>query len=337
MIFLFTDIENSTPLWEQYTDSMWKVLNRHDAILQEALERYGGVMVKHTGDGIFAVFENGNALEYSLAVQRRFQQEDWGAIGALLVRVVLHAGQARRMGDDYFGPDVNTAARLLSICRGGEIVLTERVLKVCSLPEGATLVDLGPQTLRGVSEVQQVYLLRHPDLLVRDTPPPKSASPTLGPLQTKCPVCDTDNLPNTLFCEECGHDLHVGAPATLLGSGGEEEARWVLQVLPYGTTIKLPNTGEVVFGRGSTGLPGGSFLNMEPFGGLTAGVSRRHARLFEHQGQLYLEDLGSTNGSYVNDKRLRPYEPVPIRPGDIISLGLLRLRLLQGQKQQAPG
>ncbi len=331
MIFLFTDIENSTPLWEQYTDSMWKVLNRHDTILQEALEQYGGVMVKHTGDGIFAIFEDGDALEYSVEVQRRIQQEDWGIVGPLLVRVVLHAGQARRMGNDYFGPDVNTTARLLSICRGGEIVLTERVLKVCSLPTGASLVDLGHQPLRGVSEVQHVYLLRHPDLLVRETPPFVSVSSVAGPLQTKCPACGTNNLPNTLFCETCGHDLHVGASVTFLGSRQEEEAKWLLQVLPYGPTVQVPNTGEVVFGRGSTGLPGGGFLNLEPVGGLMAGVSRRHARLFEHQGQLYLEDLGSTNGSYVNDKRLRPYEPIPVRPGDIISLGLLRMRLLEGK------
>lgn len=330
MIFLFTDIENSTPLWEQYTDSMWWVLNRHDTILQEALERYGGILIKHTGDGIFAVFENRNALEYSVEVQRALQQEDWGVVGPLLVRVVLHAGQARRMGNDFFGPDVNTAARLLSICRGGEIVLTEHVLKECELPAGASLVDLGPQSLRGVSEMYRVYLLRHPDLIVRETPPPISKA-AVGPLQTTCPACQTKNLPNTLFCEECGHDLHAGAAVKLLGGEKGEKTRWLLQVLPYGPTLRVPNTGEVVFGRGSTGFPGGSFINLEPVGGLPAGVSRRHARLFEHEGQLFLEDLGSTNGSYVNERRLRPYEPAPVRPGDVIALGLLRMRLLEGE------
>ncbi|GEM_PF-883386 len=330
MIFLFTDIENSTPLWEQFTNTMWQVLNRHDAILHECLERYGGQLVKHTGDGLFAIFENREALACGFEMQRRIQQEDWGIVGPLLVRIVLHAGEARRMGDDFFGPDVNTAARLLSICRGGEVLFTERVLKVCPLPEGASTVDMGFHNLRGVSEPQHVYLLQHPDLPTRDTPLERVIPSSQGPLQTTCPACGTTNLPNTLFCDECGHDLHVSSSVPLFGSGEEEHPRLLLQVLPYGPTIRVPNTGEAVFGRGSTGLGGGGFINLEPVGGLSAGVSRRHARLFEHEGHFYLEDLGSTNGSFVNNHRLRPYEPVPVKPGDVISLGLLRLKLLHG-------
>ena len=54
--FLFTDLEGSTRLWEQYPDAMKAALARHDAILRTAIEASGGHVVKATGDGMMAVF-----------------------------------------------------------------------------------------------------------------------------------------------------------------------------------------------------------------------------------------------------------------------------------------
>jgi class 3 adenylate cyclase len=54
--FLFTDIEGSTRLWEQYPDAMRAALVRHDAALRTAIEAHDGHVVKTTGDGAFAVF-----------------------------------------------------------------------------------------------------------------------------------------------------------------------------------------------------------------------------------------------------------------------------------------
>ena len=48
-------------------------------------------------------------------------------------------------------------------------------------------------------------------------------------------------------------------------------------------------------------------------------VSRRHVRIYNQQGQYMVEDLGSTNGTFVNGQRLvRPYL---LQPGDMIQLG----------------
>ena len=54
--FLFTDLEGSTRLWEQFPEAMRPALERHDAILRDAVEAHGGVVVKTTGDGLHAVF-----------------------------------------------------------------------------------------------------------------------------------------------------------------------------------------------------------------------------------------------------------------------------------------
>jgi pSer/pThr/pTyr-binding forkhead associated (FHA) protein len=60
---------------------------------------------------------------------------------------------------------------------------------------------------------------------------------------------------------------------------------------------------------------------------LEAKVSRRHVRISIHSEGAMIEDLGSTNGTYVNrGKRLLPGEPAPLKDGDELILGKLTLR-----------
>jgi pSer/pThr/pTyr-binding forkhead associated (FHA) protein len=48
-------------------------------------------------------------------------------------------------------------------------------------------------------------------------------------------------------------------------------------------------------------------------------VSHRHARIYHSDGEWYVEDLGSTNGTFVNDRPLT--RPIVLRPGDTVSIG----------------
>ena len=54
--FLFTDIEDSTRLWEEHPEAMRAALAHHDAIVRGAVEEHGGHVVKTTGDGVHAAF-----------------------------------------------------------------------------------------------------------------------------------------------------------------------------------------------------------------------------------------------------------------------------------------
>jgi class 3 adenylate cyclase len=65
-VFLFTDIEGSTRLWEKHTADMGGVIARHDAILQGQIEACGGKVIKHTGHGVTAVFEAGEPVTCAL-------------------------------------------------------------------------------------------------------------------------------------------------------------------------------------------------------------------------------------------------------------------------------
>jgi class 3 adenylate cyclase len=66
--FLFTDIEASARCWEETPEEMRVALARHDIVLREAIENCGGWLVKHTGDGVIAVFTSaGSALWRNVA------------------------------------------------------------------------------------------------------------------------------------------------------------------------------------------------------------------------------------------------------------------------------
>ena len=60
---------------------------------------------------------------------------------------------------------------------------------------------------------------------------------------------------------------------------------------------------------------------------LDRGVSRRHAKIIQRGHEVFIEDLGSMNGTFVNRKKLTPHLPEALRNGDQLQLGKLMLRV----------
>ncbi len=148
---MFTDIEGSTQLWERHPDSMTAALSRHDSVLEDGVSRFGGKIIAHGGDGIFATFEGGQPLECALSVQRQFQQEDWGEVEELRIRVGLHFGSTEVRGANHSGPVVNRSARVMASGWGGQVLVTPEVTNIPSLPDGASINDLGTHLLKDLS------------------------------------------------------------------------------------------------------------------------------------------------------------------------------------------
>jgi len=74
--FLFTDIEDSTPLWEQHPEAMKDALARHDVLLRQAIEERGGYVFKTVGDEFCSSFSVApDALAAALAGQQALAQE----------------------------------------------------------------------------------------------------------------------------------------------------------------------------------------------------------------------------------------------------------------------
>ncbi len=173
LTFLFTDLEGSTRLWEQFPQAMTGALERHDAILRTAVAVSHGRVVKATGDGLMAVFPSAiGGLSACLAAQRDLAAERWPETAALRVRMGLHAGEAETRAGDYFGPVVNRTARIMAAGAGGQVLLssTAEALVREQLPDGVTLIDLGEHRLKDLERPEHLFQLVHPDLAV-DFPP----------------------------------------------------------------------------------------------------------------------------------------------------------------------
>jgi predicted ATPase/class 3 adenylate cyclase len=166
--FLFTDIEGSTRLWESQPDAMKPALARHDALLREAIEGRGGYVFKTVGDAFCAAFaEPSDALEAALAAQRSLLVEKWASeIGSIRVRMAIHTGVAEEREGDYFGQPVNRVARLLSAGHGGQTLISVATQELIrdSLPEKASLLDMGEHRLKDLLRPERIYQINAPDL-----------------------------------------------------------------------------------------------------------------------------------------------------------------------------
>ena len=93
--FLYSDIEGSTPLWEQMPEAMRWSLALHDEILRQAISAHAGHTYKVIGDAFQAAFaEPTQALAAAVDAQRRLAAAGWGETGPLRVRMGLHTGES---------------------------------------------------------------------------------------------------------------------------------------------------------------------------------------------------------------------------------------------------
>jgi len=127
--FLFTDIVDSTRLLETLGDERWrKLLAEHDKLVRARIVESGGVVIKQTGDGFFASFEEPRAaVDAAVAIQRTLRSE----LFAPDVRIGAHAGSAFKTGasfNDYGGQSVHVAARIGAAAAGGEVLVSRETL-----------------------------------------------------------------------------------------------------------------------------------------------------------------------------------------------------------------
>jgi pSer/pThr/pTyr-binding forkhead associated (FHA) protein len=134
-----------------------------------------------------------------------------------------------------------------------------------------------------------------------------------------CPVCGYLPGKNDEFCPECGWLL--GQPY----EGGKQAAEVNLQeTLGFRPFVVLPDRGTYGLNRVRTviGREFGEILLREDLN-----VSRIHMALIADGQNLYLEDLGSSNGTFLNGARIQPQKRYPLSDGDSIELGDTKLKV----------
>ncbi len=160
-----------------------------------------------------------------------------------------------------------------------------------------------------------------------------------------CPSCGAENLPGTLFCVQCGTYLPSGGPLRTEplpeqedqqddehpsgpeGLSNGEALSIEVEVLNTGRKVLLSADWEILVGRLDAAHGIFPELDLTTDGGLEQGVSRRHARIYTRDGECFIEDLDSTNGTFLNGERLTAYLPYVFRNGDSLMFGTMRLKI----------
>lgn len=156
--FLFSDVQNSTSLWERNSSAMEVALRRHDEILRSSIGAHSGYVFSTAGDAFCAAFqEAASAASAAAAAQQSLRRETWPAGTEIAVRMGLHTGTADERDADYFGPTLNRAARLMSTAHGGQVVMTS--VTAASLGHTHSLVDLGEHRLKDLGTPARVFQL----------------------------------------------------------------------------------------------------------------------------------------------------------------------------------
>ncbi len=149
------------------------------------------------------------------------------------------------------------------------------------------------------------------------TQPPAEHIPFAPPAMRVCPRCGHSNKPDARFCGSCGLTLagDVSARLIVLGSGGAVMFEQTLPATMQRFTLGRRSPSRNIY-------PDLDLTYMDP----RAYVSRQHAEVRREDGAYSIVDLGSENGTYINETRLRPNVAYTLHNGDIVRVGRVQLR-----------
>lgn len=162
-----------------------------------------------------------------------------------------------------------------------------------------------------------------------------------------CSNCQYKNVSGAVFCAECGAQLdgvETLVTQAITDEQIEEELKkrtarpepvsapsnsWIsLHLMDSGKILPLASRNEFTLGRLSEGQPIMPDIDLTPYQAYASGVSRLHAVVKRENNRVAVMDLGSSNGTYVNGRRLNPHTEEALSHGDIVALGKLKIQIL---------
>jgi class 3 adenylate cyclase len=173
---LFTDIVASTQHAAAAGDERWRaVLHRFGEITTELTERFGGTVVKSTGDGHLIAFD-GPTQAIRCAEALLADAETLG----IEIRIGIHTGECELLGSDIGGIAVHIAARILGQAAAGEI-LVSRTVRDLVVGSGTGFDDRGSVELRGVPGTWQLLAVHRHGPRAGSAEAELASTPTPGP------------------------------------------------------------------------------------------------------------------------------------------------------------
>ncbi len=163
-----------------------------------------------------------------------------------------------------------------------------------------------------------------------------------------CTNCQHKNVAGAMFCAECGAQLD-GVETLVTQAITDEQIAdeltkkkslrpdaastpansWIsLHLMDSGKILPLASRNEFTLGRLSEGQPIMPDIDLTPYQAYASGVSRLHAVVKRDSERVFVMDLGSSNGTYVNGRRINPHVEESLNHGDILALGKLKIQVL---------
>lgn len=153
---LFTDIVGSTEEASRQGDGDWtRLLERHDQEARNDVDRFGGRLIKTTGDGLLAVFDSP-----SRAVAAAHAIKDGVGVFGLTIRAGVHTGEIEQLDSDIAGVGVHIASRVMGHARAGEVWVS-RTVRDLTTGSGLEYADEGSHVLKGVPGEWELYSAPH--------------------------------------------------------------------------------------------------------------------------------------------------------------------------------
>jgi predicted ATPase/class 3 adenylate cyclase len=230
--FLFTDIEGSTKLSQQYPEALPALLARHHEILNECVKTHAGYAFQIVGDSFAVAFHSAlDALNAALAAQQSLHNEAWSP-APIKVRMGIHTGTAHL--NDPSAPTVYSAyatialtQRIMSAGHGGQILLSgaTRELVRDALPTDSELQDLGAKRLKDSLHPEHIYQLN-----IAGLPSSFPSLKTLASFLNNLPAQLTTFIGREEEIAEIKKELASHRLVTLTGPGGIGKTRLSVQV-----------------------------------------------------------------------------------------------------------
>ncbi|MBK7160300.1 MAG: adenylate/guanylate cyclase domain-containing protein [Ignavibacteria bacterium] len=235
--FLFTDIEGSTKLAQEFHETLPAALEKHHSILTEAVESNNGFVFKIIGDAFCCAFQNTeHAVKAAVDAQIKLNSEEWKD-AVIKVRMGIHIGNAEWNGTDYMGYiTLARSSRVMSAANGGQILISDKAYEVVNkniydtnqeIRIGHGIIsfrDLGERRLKDLIQPVKLYQVIS-DNLPSDFPPLK----TLDARPNNLPIQLSSFIGREKEMKIAKNLLKQSPLLTLIGTGGAGKTRLALQ------------------------------------------------------------------------------------------------------------
>jgi class 3 adenylate cyclase len=165
MTYLFTDLKQSTPLYESVGDvNAYFLVRQHFEILNKVIRERSGTIIKTIGDAVMAGFERPqDAVRASIEIIEELSRFNQTASRPLGLKVGVHRGRAIAvtLNDriDYFGQDVNIAARVQGLADVNEVCISATVMEAPGVNDivKSHSVSRNYENLKGIGQKMEVH------------------------------------------------------------------------------------------------------------------------------------------------------------------------------------